>query len=187
MNDTVHPLVSGLMVLLHGTCWHLRDRIERDGLVEPYRGRGVALCEPQDLAVAGIAMTTACTRFRHGHGGGELTGEGLLVIVDLDQLDDVVIAPAGMADAEIPTYLPICVRPQAIVELRRVRNVPLPARGSIIDTAMCSSLSGYAQDRPSWISERTRDVVVTRLDWGETTVLDRAAEKADAWLRSWGF
>lgn len=188
-----------MMVLLHGTCWANVDSIRARGLVEPFRGRGVALAAVEDVDVAVAAMTAACTRYRRETGGNNATGVGLLVMVDGDQLDDVVISPAGLADGST-TYLPSCVPIAAIVELRRVVNVRLPRLGSLLDIAMCSSLSGYAQSRPSLLSERTRDVVMqlgeemgAQVAARERALADLAAaretakERGDAMLRRWGF
>ncbi len=187
------------MLLLHGTAWALRDRIQREGLREPFKGRGVALAAVEDVDTVVAAMTAACTRYRRETGANNATGLGLLVMVDGDKLDDVVISPAGLADGST-TYLPVGVPPAAIVELRRVVNVPLPRLGSMLDIAMCSPLSGYAQSRPSWISERTRDAVVGLSERWEDEVTAReraladlaaahetAGERGDAMLRRWGF
>jgi hypothetical protein len=192
-----HP--EPTMVLLHGTSWHLRDRIQRHGLVEPFKGRGVALAGVDDVDVSVAAITAACTRYRREQGGNNATGLGLLVMVDGDQLNDVVVSPAGLADGTT-TYLPVGVPPAAIVELRRIVNVRLPKLGSMLDIATCSPLSGYAQSRPSLLSERTRDVVMqlgqeigAQVAGRERALADLAAaretakERGDAMLRRWGF
>jgi hypothetical protein len=91
-------------------------------------------------------------------------------------------------------------RPKTSPVSRRIVGVKLPKLGSLLDIAMCSPLSGYAQSRPSWISERTRDVVLglserceEEMAARERALADLAAahetakERGEAMLRRWGF
>lgn len=115
--------------LVHGTSGHLRSRIERQGLLEPFAGRGVSLALQQDVHVARQAAAGAALQHRHDEGGTETTGAGLLVwtVATKDLPGEVVIDLYGRAD-RTSTRFAVHV-PSKLIRLERI-EVVLPEVGS---------------------------------------------------------
>lgn len=138
--------------LLHGTSAHLRDVIEREGLREPFAGRGVSLCRQHDGGTAGAAARSACLRHRAATGGQDSIVVALAVVVNVAGLEGIVCPPRTLDRTE--TVIVRHVPPERIVECHEIELIVSPA-GSLRD-ALERGLSGMGRTTesiaalPSW-------------------------------------
>jgi hypothetical protein len=125
-------------ILLHGTANSNVEAIRREGLRQPWLGRGVALTADRNFALA--AARTACLRERQERGDEHEHGAAALLNVDVVGLD---LCAAGPLDP-VPCWLTDHVGPERI---RTVELVPveLPSPGSWTELLMLTG--GFAARR----------------------------------------
>jgi hypothetical protein len=121
----------------------LEGPISREGILQPFARRGVALTYPCDRWLAQDAAGAACCVQRAAGGHDHDEAMGLLLTVDVRDL-------VGIRSPAILDRVPIVLLAEDVTGDRIVRvepvTVPLPPRGSLRDWATCNG--GMARRKP---------------------------------------